>query len=153
MRVTVLRRFLQFDVTCLHGDATVRAQGLESILDNLHERLLHLGFIKLCRVELPVQLQCPGHWLSPGILLKGFYGALQEHIEIAGSLRAGLLFLAAERAQIIRNFSRLRGRFLHFDQRVTPRVVRFHFAQDEGSMAKNTRQGVVEVQRHGPRQL
>src|SRR5437762_10826568 len=47
--VAVLRRRRQLDVARLHADAAMIAQGLDGILQNLYERLLHLGLVEFCR--------------------------------------------------------------------------------------------------------
>ena len=44
--VAVLRRFGQLDVARLDGDLPLRRAGLEGVLDDFHERLLHLGLVK-----------------------------------------------------------------------------------------------------------
>ena len=141
------------DVARLHGDAPAVPHGLEGVLEDLHERLLHFGLVELGREQLAVQLQRPGHRLRPGVLLKELHAALQQQIEIAGGLGARLLLLAAEGAQVVGDFRRLGRRFLDFEQRAAPGMVRLHLAQDQRGVAQDARQRVVEIQRHGAGQL
>ncbi len=64
-----------------------------------------------------------------------------------------VLFLAAERGQIVGDFGGLGGGFFDFHQRFAPRMVGLGLAQEQRGVAQDAGQRVVEIQRHRARQL
>ena len=86
-------------------------------------------------------------------LCKRFHRAFQQGVEIAGGLHARVLFLEAEGGQVAGDFGGLVGRFLDFDERAAPGVAGLGLAQEQGGVAQDAGQGVVEIQRDGARQL
>ena len=101
------------------------------------------------RSNCNVQSTCSG----PAFCWKNSTLPLQQRVQIAGGLRAGLLLLAAEGAQVVGDFGRLGRRLLDLDQRAAPGMVRLHLAQHQRGVAQDAGQRVVEIQRHRPRQL
>ena len=151
--VAVLSRLFEQDVTGLNGDPPLAVDGLDRVFENAQERLLNLEIVKSGGEQAAFELQSPRDRLGRGSFLKKFDATLHDRIQVAFSLCRRFGFLAAEAAEIIRDFGGAAGRFLDFEQRFTPRVGRFELAQNQRGMAQDTRQHVVKIQGNTAREL
>src|SRR6516162_2046175 len=94
--IAILRTLGQVHVACLDSYAPVTGDGLVSVFENLHERLLHFCFVESGRKGVSLEPELPLHRRGSRVLLKEFHCTLQDLVEVARSLAASLLFLTAE---------------------------------------------------------
>ena len=147
-----LDRFIEALIVGAHRDPAFRTDRLDRVLQNLDKGLLHLGLVEIHGEQPLLQVKRPNDPWRAG-LLKQLDGPGQRRVQIAGRLGAGVLLLTAERSKVLGDFRRLLRRPLHFQQGAAPRMVRLHFAQDEGGVAEDARQRVVEIEGNRAGQL
>ena len=148
-----LDRLFKALIVRAHRDAALRADGLNRVLQDFDKCLLHLGLVKINREQPLFQVKRPDD-PRRARLLKRLNGPAQHVVQIPRRLGARVLLLsAAEGSEVLGDFRRLLCRPFHFHQRVAPRVVRFHFAQNKRRVAEDTGQSVVEIKRNRAGQL
>ena len=68
--VAVLGGFTQIEAAGLDTDPALSREGLERILEDLNERLLHFGFVEFGGIQFTLQLQFPLDGSLAGVLLQ-----------------------------------------------------------------------------------
>ena len=148
----VWRRIARGKIAGRHGDPTIFVQRLHRVLYDFEDGLLQLCLIELDGEQSALQLEIPGdvEFLAAP---EHVHGALQEDVEIPSQLDLGILLMTAERGEVVGNLRGPRGRFFHFDEGISPRMIFLRFREKQGCMAENRSEGVVEIQRHGASKL
>ena len=153
MNRSVLGCLTELNVAGLDGDAALVANGLDGVFDDTNENLLHLQLVETRGEGIALELERPGDEFGGWIFLKEFHAMLEDNIEVTAGLGVGILFLAAEGAEVIGDFGSAGGGFFDFQQRSAPGVIWLDLAEKVGGVAENAGEGVIEIQRDGPREL
>ncbi len=114
--------------------------------------MLDFGFVESDGVEAFFELDIPGD--------AGLVGALEEvdriaedGVEVAGGLGAGVFFGAAEIGEVLGNFGSFFCGAFDLEEGVSPGVAGFEAGEDEGGVAEDGGEGVIEVERDGSDEL